>query len=179
MSVEGLQFDWGRGLPVTLQAEAAECGLACLSMIASYHGRSSDPTALRRSYGFSLKGATLKDVIAVGDRIGLASRPLRLEIDELRMLRTPCILHWDLNHFVVLKSVGSNSVTLHDPAEGVRRLPLADVSRHFTGVALALTPTGGFEPHRGAAAGAHPRAARPDDRDAPLARASAVARLRN
>lgn len=146
MSVEGLQFGWGRRLPMTLQAEAAECGLACLSMIAGYHGRHSDPGALRRQHGFSLKGATLKDVIAVGDRIGLASRPVRLEVEELRLLRLPCILHWDLSHFVVLKAVRRGGIIIHDPAEGVRRLSFADVSRHFSGVALELTPTGGFEP---------------------------------
>ncbi len=145
MSVEGLRFGWGSRLPVTLQSEAAECGLACLSMVASFHGQNSDPALLRRRYGFSLKGATLKDVIAVGDRIGLASRPVRLDLDELKLLRTPCILHWDLNHFVVLKAVSRGTVTIHDPAEGVRRLPLVEVSRHFSGVALELTPTGGFE----------------------------------
>jgi len=130
---------------MTLQTGAAECGLACLAMIATYHGQSSDPSSLRRRYGFSLKGATLKDLIDVGDRIGLASRPVRLELDELPMLALPCILHWDLNHFVVLRSVGRGSVTIHDPAEGIRRISMAEVSRHFTGVALELTPTGGFE----------------------------------
>jgi ATP-binding cassette, subfamily B, bacterial CvaB/MchF/RaxB len=143
--IEGLHFGWGRRLPVTLQSEAAECGLACLSMIASYHGHSFEPNALRRRFGFSLKGATLKDVIAVGDQIGLASRPLRLELEELHLLRTPCILHWDLNHFVVLKAVGRRHIIIHDPADGMRRLTPAEVSRHFTGVALELTPTGGFE----------------------------------
>lgn len=145
MNVEGLQFGWGRRLPVTLQAEAAECGLVCLAMIAGYHGHHTDPGGLRRQHGFSLKGATLKDVIAVADRLGLASRPLRLDMQELGMLKTPCVLHWDLNHFVVLKSVGRNGVTIHDPAEGLRRLSLDDMSRHFTGVALELTPTGGFK----------------------------------
>ena len=132
---------------MVLQSEAAECGLACLAMVASYHGQHTDPTALRRRFGFSLKGATLKDVIAVADRIGLASRPLRLELDELGMLRTPCILHWDLNHFVVLKAVGarrrSPSTTRPRACAGCRS---PSVSRHFTGVALELTPTGGFEP---------------------------------
>jgi ATP-binding cassette subfamily B protein RaxB len=144
--VEGLRFGWGRRLPMVLQTEAAECGLACLSMVAGYHGDGSDPTALRRRFGFSLRGATLKDLIGVADRIGLASRPVRLELDELGLLRTPCILHWDLNHFVVLKAVRRGQVTIHDPAEGVRRLSLDAASRHFTGVALELTPTGGFEP---------------------------------
>jgi ATP-binding cassette subfamily B protein RaxB len=130
---------------MVLQSETAECGLACLSMIATYHGHGADPTTLRRRYGLSLKGATLKDLIGIADRIGLASRPVRLELHELGLLRTPCILHWDLNHFVVLKSAGRSGITIHDPAEGVRRLSLAQASRHFTGVALELTPTGHFE----------------------------------
>ena len=145
MSLANLQFGWSRRLPILLQSEAAECSLVSLAMIATYHGRHTDPAALRRAHGFSLKGASLRDVIAVADRIGLAARPVRLEIEELGMLRTPCVLHWDMNHFVVLKSVGRGSVTIHDPAEGSRRLSMADVSRHFTGVALELTPTGGFE----------------------------------
>lgn len=145
-ATEGLQFGWTQKLPMILQAEAAECGLACLAMIARYHRRATQPAELRRRFGFSLKGATLKDVIGVADHIGLASRPLRLELEELRLLRLPAILHWDLNHFVVLKSVGLNGITIHDPAEGVRNLSLAEASRHFTGVALELTPTGGFEP---------------------------------
>lgn len=144
-AVENLHFGWGRRLPMTLQTEAAECGLACLAMVAAWHRRVTDPSDLRRRFGFSLKGATLKDVMGVADHIGLASRPLRLELDELGQLQLPCILHWDLNHFVVLKSVGRNAVVIHDPAEGVRRLSLAEVSRHFTGVALELTPTGGFQ----------------------------------
>jgi ATP-binding cassette, subfamily B, bacterial CvaB/MchF/RaxB len=146
MTLTNLQFGWTRRLPVMLQSEAAECSLVSLAMIATFHGRYTDPAALRRAHGFSLKGATLRDVVAVADRVGLAARPLRLDLEELGMLRTPCILHWDMNHFVVLKSVGRASITIHDPAEGLRRLSLADASRHFTGVALELTPTGGFEP---------------------------------
>ncbi|MDP5308471.1 peptidase domain-containing ABC transporter [Paracoccus spongiarum] len=142
----GLQFGWRRRLPMILQSEAAECGLASLAMIAGYHRRATDPAELRRRFGFSLKGATLKDVISVADHIGLASRPLRLDLDEVHLLRTPAILHWDLNHFVVLKSVSRSGIVIHDPADGLRRLPFDQVSRHFTGVALELTPTGGFEP---------------------------------
>lgn len=143
--VERLQFSWFRRLPVILQSDAAECGLACLAMLASYHRHQTDPSTLRRHFGFSLKGATLKDLIGIADQLGLASRPLRCELDELPRLRAPCILHWDFNHFVVLKSVGRAAVVIHDPAEGVRRLSFDQVSRHFTGVALEVTPAGGFE----------------------------------
>ena len=77
MNLTELQFGWSRRLPVMLQSEAAECSLVSLAMVATYHGRHTDPSALRRVHGFSLKGATLRDVIAVADRIGLAARPLQ------------------------------------------------------------------------------------------------------
>lgn len=96
-------------------------------------------------FGLSSKGATLKDIIGIADRIGLASRPLRLDLHELPMLRMPCVLHWDLNHFVILKSVNRGGAVIHDPAMGVRRLTLTQLSRHFTGVALELVPTTAFQ----------------------------------
>ncbi len=139
-----LNFGWGTRLPLVLQSEASECGLACLSMISQFHGRGLGMPELRRSYAMSMKGATLKDVINVADQLGLSTRPLRLELDELGMLKLPCILHWDLNHFVVLDKVTGSTITINDPAAGTRRLPISEVSRHFTGVALELTPTGLF-----------------------------------
>ena len=141
-----LDFGWRRKLGSILQIEASECGLACLAMIANYFDGSTGLGGLRRQHGMSLKGATLKEVIQIADQIGFATRPLRLELDELAQLRLPCILHWDLNHFVVLAAVDGQGATIHDPAAGIRTLPLAEVSRHFTGIALELSPTAGFKP---------------------------------
>ncbi|RQZ35711.1 peptidase domain-containing ABC transporter [Burkholderia sp. Bp9090] len=143
--IDALQFGWRRRLPVILQTQAAECGLACVGMIASYHGHDLDLVSLRRRFSPSLKGATLNDVMLIAYRLGLASRALRLDLDELGKLRRPCILHWDMNHFVVLKSVSRGKITIHDPARGCRDVPLAEVSRHFTGVALELMPSPSFE----------------------------------
>jgi ATP-binding cassette subfamily B protein RaxB len=143
--LDELNLGLGARLPMVLQTEGAECGLACLAMIAGYHGNACDMAELRRRFGLSLKGATLKDLVGIADQIGLMSRPLRLEADELPLLQMPCILHWDLNHFVVLKSAGSDSIVIHDPGVGVRKLPHAEALKHFTGVALELTPTTTFE----------------------------------
>ncbi|WP_431823975.1 cysteine peptidase family C39 domain-containing protein [Burkholderia sp. F1] len=44
-----------RKLPVVLQAEAAECGLACIAMIAEFHGFHTDMRLLRRKFPISLK----------------------------------------------------------------------------------------------------------------------------
>jgi ATP-binding cassette subfamily B protein RaxB len=146
MSVlDGVQFGWWRRLPMTLQTEAAECGIASLSMVAGYYGYHANLADIRRRHGVSLKGATLEDLIRVAEGLKLVARPVRLELGELPMLKVPCILHWDLNHFVVLKSVGRGRVVIHDPSAGVRRMTLAEVSRHFTGIALELTPTGEFD----------------------------------
>jgi ATP-binding cassette, subfamily B, bacterial CvaB/MchF/RaxB len=137
-------------LPEVHQAAATECGLACLAMIASFYGRQSDLNTLRREYPVSLKGATLRMVMDTAAKLGLAGRPLRLEIAHLRDLRTPAILHWDMNHFVVLRGVGRSGIVIHDPAFGVRRYSLAEVSKHFTGVALELAPDTNFRRQRAA-----------------------------
>lgn len=141
-----LNLGWGRRTPMILQTEASECGLASLAMIAGYFGYDADLADLRRRYGFSLKGATLKDVVRIADQIGFATRPLRLELGELPRLRLPCILHWDLNHFVVLVGIDHSGAVIHDPAFGLRYLKPAELSRRFTGVALELYPTDRFEP---------------------------------
>ncbi|PCE30526.1 ABC transporter [Burkholderia ubonensis subsp. mesacidophila] len=142
--MDALQFGWRRRLPVMLQTQAAECGLACVGMIASYHGHDLDLVSLRRRFSPSLKGATLNDVMLIASRLDLTSRALRLELDELDKLRLPCILHWDMTHFVVLKSMSRGKITIHDPARGERDVPLAEVSDHFTGVALELMPSASF-----------------------------------
>jgi ATP-binding cassette subfamily B protein RaxB len=142
---EQLNFGWRQRVPMILQTEAAECGLACLAMISGYFGRPAHLGELRREYGMSLKGATLDDVVRIADGMAMTSRPVRLELSELGLLRTPCMLHWDLNHFVVLERVSGNRVVIHDPAFGIRKLSLDQASRHFTGVAVEFTPSGGFE----------------------------------
>ncbi len=143
-ALAGLDFAGTRRLPVYLQTEAAECGLASLGMIACFHGHRIDLAGLRQRFTVSLKGATLAYLMQVAGRLHLAPRPLRLDLEELPRLATPCVLHWDLNHFVVLRSANAREAVIHDPAFGIRRLPLAEVSRHFTGIALELTPTTAF-----------------------------------
>jgi ATP-binding cassette subfamily B protein RaxB len=139
-----LDFSWRRRLPVILQTEVAECGMACLAMILNFHGRRIDLDTLRRRYVVSLKGTTLSDLVAVAGSFGLATRPLRLELSDLSKLRTPCILHWSFNHFVVLVGVHGKSITIHDPARGKRRVSLEEASREFTGVALEAVRTSKF-----------------------------------
>lgn len=143
----GLRLGFGTSrVPVMLQTEGAECALACLAMVAAAYGHESDLPTLRRRFSLSLKGVNLLDLVRMAESLRLHARALRAEIDDLAQLQHPCILHWDMNHFVVLVGVKRGIATIHDPAHGLRRLKLEQVSRHFTGVALELTPAADFEP---------------------------------
>jgi ATP-binding cassette subfamily B protein RaxB len=113
-------------------------------MVANYHGHKIDMFTIRRKFSFSVKGATLKSLIDTAGGLSLQPRPLKLKMEHLKDLKLPCVLHWDMNHFVVLKSVDSKRAVIHDPAIGERILSLAEVSNHFSGVALELTPTSTF-----------------------------------
>jgi ATP-binding cassette subfamily B protein RaxB len=128
-----------------LQVEQAECGLACIAMVAAWHGQDSDLTSLRSRFPVSLNGTTLKDLMTVASALGLGARAVRCDLEDLGDLRSPCILHWDFDHFVVLEKVKGDIAIIHDPAVGERRLSLAQISPHFTGVALELTPMQAFK----------------------------------
>ncbi|MDA5522288.1 peptidase domain-containing ABC transporter [Yersinia kristensenii] len=132
-------------LPVMMQTEATECGLACMAMIAGYYGLNMDLQALRKHYQVSLKGMSLRDLIVLADRLSLGSRPVRADLDSARQLKTPCILHWSFNHFVVLKKFSRHGATIIDPAKGERKISLTELSQHFTGIALEIWPNPHFQ----------------------------------
>ncbi|WP_328701303.1 peptidase domain-containing ABC transporter [Cellvibrio polysaccharolyticus] len=140
-----LNFSVARRLPVIHQTESAECGLVCLAMIASFHGYETDLAHLRQRIQISSHGTNLKNLIDMAARLHLAGRALKLDSDSLGGLQLPCILHWDLNHFVVLKTVKHRKAVIHDPATGERTLTKEEFDKHFTGIALELTPTSKFE----------------------------------
>lgn len=127
-------------LPVMLQAEKGECGLVCVAMIAAFHGLKTDLATLRLNFPLGIGGATLNRILGIAQELELSARALRLELEDLRQLTLPAILHWNLNHFVVLKALTRRYAIIHDPAVGVRKYSLADISRKFTGIAVEFLP---------------------------------------
>lgn len=139
-----------RTTPLIRQAEASECGLACLAMVAGYHRLETDLVTLRRRFQISLKGATLGQLMKIAEELGFSGRPLRAEIAELAHVDLPVILHWDLNHFVVLtrisRGIKDRRFHIHDPATGAKAYSEAEFARHFTGVVLELVKSENFRP---------------------------------
>lgn len=132
-------------MDLVLQSESAECGLACLAMVSSHHRMQVGLREIRARFPLSLKGAALRRLISIGGELGFQCRPLRLELEDLCKLSTPCILHWDLNHYVVLVKVHRERIIINDPAAGRRTLTFDEVSTHFTGIALELAPGPNFK----------------------------------
>lgn len=139
-----LRFSTAEKTPIIIQSEVSECGLTCLAMIAGYHGYETSMTVLRRKFSISSHGSTLRDIIAIAARLHFSSRALRTEPEYLSHIQLPCILHWGLNHFVVLTAIKHNKYSINDPACGERSLTAEEFNKEFTGVVLELIPTTEF-----------------------------------
>jgi ATP-binding cassette, subfamily B, bacterial CvaB/MchF/RaxB len=139
-----LHYSGRRATPVILQTEAAECGLACVAMVAAHHGDNADLATLRRNQPASSRGATIAQLGLAATQVGMTARAVKADLDDLSQLLLPAVLHWNFDHFVVLVSLRRGSAVIHDPARGALDMPLADVSRHFTGVCLELRPGKSF-----------------------------------
>ena len=140
-----VNFSLRRKAPIILQSEGSECGIACLAMICGYHGLEIDLFNFRHRFGSATQGATLLSLSKTAEQAQLKSRALSLDLDEIQQLKLPCILHWDLNHYVVLIKRKKNSFIIHDPAMGKRVIGIKEMSNHFTGVALELWPDNNFQ----------------------------------
>ncbi|QBX85830.1 peptidase domain-containing ABC transporter [Enterobacter roggenkampii] len=142
--IEQLDLPLRPRVPLVHQTESSECGLACLAMICSHYGKQSNLIALRQQFNLSARGTTLSGMTQIAEQLGLATRCLSLDLNELSALKTPCILHWDFNHFVVLVSVKQNRAILHDPDRGRRKVGMEEMSKYFTGIALEVWPGSTF-----------------------------------
>lgn len=140
-----LRFKQKRQLPMIFQSERTECGHACLAMVGNYWGHQLDLFAMRARSTTSTRGMTLLDLTQLAEGLGFVTRPLQVPIEELTFIKCPAILHWNMNHFVVLKRVKKSGVIIHDPAMGIRHCSLEEVSQAFTGIVLEMEKSNSFK----------------------------------
>ncbi len=126
-----------RRLPVYHQERRSDCGLTCLAMVAASYDPAAGVHAFDRG---GMRSNRLAELVRLADRAGFASRAVRLEVSELGRLRLPAILHWGVDHFVVLARMRGTAAVIHDPAAGRRRVAASELDRQFSGVALELSP---------------------------------------
>jgi ABC-type bacteriocin/lantibiotic exporter with double-glycine peptidase domain len=150
-ALKKLQVDSRRRVPVVRGHQWSDCGAACLAMTLQYYGREVRLSEVRDVTGVDRDGVDALSILRAAEWYGLRGRGIRLEVEDLDYLQPGAILHWELNHFVVLDRIRRRGVDICDPAHGRRFIPMEKFRRSFTGVALILEPTESFEP--GAAEG--------------------------
>jgi ATP-binding cassette subfamily B protein RaxB len=140
-----LNYSGTKRVPLIMQSEVAECGLASLAMISSYYGYKINIASLRQYAALDSHGMTLKRIMEIASDLNLATRAVKCELEDISQLKLPCIIHWNLDHFVVLTRVSKTGAYINDPAIGKRKVTYRQLSESYTGVALELNPTSDFK----------------------------------
>ena len=130
-----------RRVPVILQLTPTDCGAACLAMTLEHLGAKLPIDEVRAAVGAGKLGVSARGIVEAARGFGLRARAVKVEPAQLKFLTPGSILHWEMNHFVIFESMHRDYVRIIDPAVGPRRIPLKDIGRMLTGVAMVFEPT--------------------------------------
>lgn len=133
-------------VPVILQLEMVECGAASLAMVMAHHKKWVPLERLRVDCGVSRDGSSAKNLLKVARLYGFEAKGYRVEASAVETLPLPCIIHWNMNHFVVLCGINKKYAYINDPARGEVKIPLEQFNTSFTGIAVVIRPGEGFAP---------------------------------
>lgn len=129
-------------VPFIEQGEHSECGLAAAAMILAAFGHPVTMDELRRRYGAPRGGLSLANIVTVLSDSGIRVRAVTTPSAEaLKTVMTPCILHWDDNHFVVLDHYAYGRFRIADPANGRHAYTPGELAAHCSGAVLIPQPT--------------------------------------
>jgi hypothetical protein len=144
-ALKRLGFPTGkRAVPFVQQLEWTDCGAASLCMVMAYYGRETKLPEVRDAMGIGRDGVSAKSILDTAERYGLTGRGIKVDISQIRLVKTGTILHWEFNHFVVFDRIVKDGVRIVDPATGPRDVPMHQFGKAFTGVAIELIPTDRF-----------------------------------
>ena len=135
-------------VPVVMQMEALECGAASLAMVMAYYDKWVPLEQVRLDCGVSRDGSNARNLLLAARSYGFEAQGFRCEIDALREeICLPCIIHWNFDHFVVLRGFRGKHALLNDPARGDVKVSMEEFDRSFTGICLQITPGPDFQPN--------------------------------
>ncbi len=134
-------------VPVVMQLEALECGAAALCMVMAYYGKWVPLEQARLDCGVSRDGSKAKNIYLAAEHYGFDVKAFRMSPESLKEKgQFPCIIHWNMNHFVVLNGFKGKWVSINDPARGTVKVTFEEFDQAFTGVVLIPVPGENFQP---------------------------------
>ncbi|MER2151339.1 MAG: cysteine peptidase family C39 domain-containing protein, partial [Candidatus Limivicinus sp.] len=132
-------------VPLIMQMEYVECGAASLAMILAYHGKYVPLEQVRRDCGVSRDGSKASNLMTAAENYGLVAEGYRWSVESvMTKAHIPCIIHWNMAHFVVLRGFGKNKAYLNDPGLGEITVSMEEFNRSFTGIVLEFRPGDNF-----------------------------------
>ena len=134
--------------PTVYQMEATECGAASLAMVLGYYGCFVPLEQMRIETGISRDGSSALNMLRAARKYGMTCKGFTKPIKELQTIKTPAIIHWDFNHFVVFEGFKGGYPYINDPAVGRRKLTMEELENSFTGIVLTFEPNEDFEKNK-------------------------------
>ena len=132
-------------VPLIMQMEYVECGAASLAMILAYYGKYVPLEQVRRDCGISRDGSKASNLMTAAENYGLVAEGYRWSLESvMTKAHIPCIIHWNMAHFVVLRGFGKNKAYLNDPGLGEITVSMDEFNRSFTGIVLEFRPGENF-----------------------------------
>jgi ATP-binding cassette subfamily B protein len=136
--------------PFVRQYDAMDCGPACISMVALWHGRRISLETIRKRAWITREGVSLLGLKSAAESIGLKAEGVRIPFSVLvGKAPLPCIVHWQQNHFIVVNKIIGRKIWVSDPALGRMKMDreeflngwsVSESSGDPAGMALLLEP---------------------------------------
>lgn len=140
--------------PFVRQYDAMDCGPACISMIALWHGRRISLETIRRRAYITREGVSFLGLKSAAESLGFRAAGVRIPFNELKVRSPfPCIVHWQQNHFIVVNKITDKHVWVSDPAIGRLKMLTEEFIKGWhsgsdhsqpSGMALILEPGSSF-----------------------------------
>ena len=141
-------------MPLCLQKDSMQCGIACLQMVCKYFGREYSMNTLSKLCFATTEGVSMLGINEAANILGLHTTCVRAATSILSEAHLPCILHWNQNHFVVLYKVkNGKKFYIADPGKGLVTYSLEEFKKHWIstrsneedkGIAMFLETTPAF-----------------------------------
>ena len=139
---------------VCRQHDSMLCGVACLKMICKHYGKEFSIYYLSKICNATLVGVSLSSIGEAVSTLGFTYTCGKASFQKIKVITSPCILHWNQNHFVVLYKVKKGkSFYIADPGKGLIKYNLEEFKKHWIstqsdgeekGIAMFLEPTPAF-----------------------------------
>jgi NHLM bacteriocin system ABC transporter peptidase/ATP-binding protein len=131
--------------PTIIQMEMVECGAVALGIILAYFKKFISLESLREICSVTRDGSNAYQIVNGATKLGLRAEGYKREIDELKLIKFPCIIYWKFNHFVVLEGYYKKGFYINDPASGPRKVSLDEFDESYTGITIEFEKSEKFE----------------------------------